>query len=119
MADRISITIPADRRFRQVSTLVLGGVGTRLDLPYERMDDLQLAVLSLLDAVTGDEAVLELEAGDGAVSVKVGPLRSGSATDAALERVVTPLVDGVEPSTRDGAEWITVRLAQAGSPAAG
>jgi hypothetical protein len=119
VTDRISITIPADGRFRQVSTLVLGGVGTRLNLPYERMDDLQLAVLSLLEVVDGDGATVDIDAGDDGIAVSVGPLRSGAGTDASLERVVKPLVDGVEPAERDGGEWITLRLASAPQRSAG
>ena len=119
VTDRISITIPADGQFKQVSTLVLGGIGTRLDLPYERMDDLQLAVLSLLESVAGDEATVDVEAEEGGIAVSVGPLRSGTSDDAALERVVTRLVDTVEPLQRDGNEWITLRLARtASAPAA-
>lgn len=116
MTDRILLTIPADERFRSVPTLVLGGIGSRLDLPYERMDDLQLAVLSLLEAVDGDEATLDVVADDGFLSVRVGPLRPGSAEDPALGRVVSRLVDAVEPGTRDGAHWITVRVARLVEP---
>jgi hypothetical protein len=110
VTDKITLTIPSDGRFRSVSTLVLGGIGTRLDLPYERMDDLQLAILSLLDAVDGDEATLDVDAGDGGVVITIGPLRPGSADDAGLERVVSRLVDELAPATRDGAEWMTLRL---------
>jgi hypothetical protein len=109
--DRISITLPADGRFRAVSTLVLGGIGSRLDLPYERMDDLQLAILSLLDAVDGDEATVDVDAGAGGLEITVGPLRAGAAEDEGLERVVSRLVDELDPETRDGSEWMTVRLA--------
>ena len=110
VADRISLTVPADARFRSVSTLVVGGVGTRLELPYERMDDLQLALLSLLDAVQGDEATVELVAADDAVELSVGRLRPGSSGDPGIERVVSRLVDSRSAEARDGDEWITVRL---------
>jgi len=107
------MTIPADARFRGVATLVLGGVGSRLDLPFERMDDLQLALLSILDAAGGDELSIEVAADDdGGVAVSVGPLAPGSAHDPGLELVLSRLSDGVEPSSRDGAEWLTVRLAR-------
>ena len=115
MTDRISISFPVGDRFRSVSTLVLGGIGTRLDLPYERMDDLQLAVLSLLDAVEGDEATVDVEAAEGTVVVTVGPLREGSARDPGLQRVVSRLVDDVASSTRDGAERVTLHLAPGSS----
>lgn len=110
MSDRIVLTIPADGRFRAVSTLVLGGIGTRLDLPYEKMDDLQLAILSLLDAVEGHEATIDVDAAEGELAITVGPLRQGSADDTALERVVSRLAEGVDAETRDGADWITLHL---------
>ena len=115
MADSISIRFPVEDRFRSVSTLVLGGVGTRLDLPYERMDDLQLAVLSLLDAVEGDEATVDMEAAEGTLAVTVGPLRDRSGRDDGLHRVVSRLVDEVQPSTRDGIEYVTLRLSRGGT----
>lgn len=116
VTDKISITVPTGDRFRSVPALVLGGIGSRLDLPYERMDDLQLAVLSLLESVDGDEATLDVAAEDGLLSVAVGPLRSGSAEDAALGRVVSLLVDSVVSGTRDGADWITVRVSRRAEP---
>ena len=50
MGDRIVLTIPADpdSEVSRRSSLVVSGA--RADLPYERTDDLQLAVLSALDA---------------------------------------------------------------------
>ena len=112
VSDRITLSIPADGRYRAVSTLVLGGLGTRLDFSYERMDDLQLAILSLLDAVEGDEASVDVDAAEDGLAVTVGPLRAGSAEDSALERVVSRLVDEMISASRDGEEWITVRLAK-------
>ena len=110
MSDRISLTIPTATRFRGVATLVLGGVGSRLDLPYERVDDLQLAVLSLLEASEGDRVTVEVEAQEEGVLVSVGPLSDGTGTDGALARVLDPLVDSVEPSQRDQRVWMTLRI---------
>ncbi len=110
MTDQITLTIPADEASRGVATLVLGGVGSRLDVPYERLDDLQLAVLSVLGAGAGDEVTVELVADGDAFLVSVGPLVAGSGTNGALARVLDPLVDAVTPSIRDGDEWLTLRL---------
>jgi hypothetical protein len=110
MTDTIVLTIPNDADYRGVATLVLGGIGTRLDLPYERMDELQLAVLSVLDAVEGTEATVELELADGSVEVSIGPVAEGTGADAALARVVDRLVDGRSTSRRRDAEWLTLRL---------
>ena len=115
VVDRISLTIPAEERFRPVSTLVLGGVGTRLDLSFERMDDLQLALLSLLEAVEGEEATVEIVADDDALAVKVGPLRIGTGDDAGLERVVSRLVDERTTEASNGSEWMTVTVARPGA----
>jgi hypothetical protein len=111
VSDRIVLTVPAGARFRGVTTLVLGGIGGRADLPYERMDDLQLAVLSILDSTDGDAVTLEVESNDGNLAVAIGPVRDGSSNDDGLRLVLSRLVDGVAHERRDGAEWITFGVA--------
>ena len=111
MSDRIVLIVPAGARFRGVATLVLGGVAGRVALPYERMDDLQLAVLSILDSTDGDSVTLEVEADDDGLAVAVGPVRDGSSDDDGLGLVLSRLVDGVGHERRDGAEWITFDVA--------
>lgn len=111
--DTIVLTIPTDSAYRGVASLVLGGLGTRLDLPYERMDDLQLAVLSMLDASRDDDVSVEIHAEDGHVAVSVGPLRDGAADDDGLELVLTRLTDRIEVARRDDASWLTVFMARA------
>jgi hypothetical protein len=108
MGDRVVLTIPADPRFRSVATLVVGGIGSRADLPYERADDLQLAVLSALDAGIADELTVEVDASDGRLQIVVGPVRDGSGEDAGLVRVLSRLVDDVATQRREGAEWLTL-----------
>lgn len=108
--DRIVLTIPSDARFRSVATLVLGGVGSRVELPYERTDDLQLAVLSALEASAEEETTVEFDAGDGRLEVVVGPVRDGSGGDAGLVRVLSQLVDEVASERREGAEWLRLVL---------
>lgn len=113
--DTIVLSIPTEPVFRGVASLVLGGVGSRFDLPFERMDDLQLAVLSMLDASARDEASLEILADDGRVAVSVGPLRDGADSDDGLGLVLERLTDGVEASRRGQDTWLTVFLARAES----
>jgi hypothetical protein len=108
--DTISLTMPTDARFKGVATLVLGGIGSRVDLPYDRMDELQLAVLSILESGKGDNVSMRVEAGDETITVSVGPLVEGSVTDEALARVLARLVDDVTSERRDGEEWLTLRL---------
>ena len=116
--DTIVLTIPTSPSFRGIASLVLGGVGSRLDLPYERMDDLQLAVLSMLDASRGEEASVEIHAEDGRVAVSVGPLRAGAESDGGLALVLTRLTDGVEATPRDDDSWLTVFVARENGVAA-
>ena len=111
--DTIVLTIPTDSAYRGVASLVLGGLGSRLELPYERMDDLQLAVLSMLDASRDDDASVEIRADDGRVAVSVGPLRDGTEDDDGLGLVLTRLTDGIEAARRDDASWLTVFMNRA------
>lgn len=111
MTDRIVLTIPAREQLRSVATLVVGGVGSRLELPYERMDDLQLALLSALDATDGGEVSLEVDAGAGGLVIAVGPIRAGSSEDAGLARVLSPLVDELRFESRAGSEWLSLTVA--------
>ncbi len=109
----IVLTIPTDSAYRGVASLVLGGVGSRLDLPFERMDDLQLAVLSMLDASRSDDASVEIRAEDGHVAVSVGPLRDGADEDPGLTLVLTRLTNRVESARREDGPWLTVFVARA------
>ncbi len=110
MSDRISLTIPSRPRYTGVAALVLGGIGSRFDLPYERMDDLQLAVLSVLESGGDEEIVVEVDAAADRVSVTLGPVATGSGSDQGLARVLHPLVDSFECLKRDGREWLELQL---------
>ena len=112
VTDRIVLAIPTEARFRSVATLVLGGIGSRADLPYERMDDLQLAVLSALDAADQAEVTLEVDADENGVSLALGPVRDGSGDDEGLGLVLSRLVVDVTHERRDGAEWLSLRLSR-------
>lgn len=108
--DRIVLTLPHDARFRPVASLVLGGVGSRLELSYERLDDLQLAVSCLIAAGSGRELTMDAEADERGVSIAVGPLVTGTAADGVLALILDRLVDTVQRMWRDGEEWIEVGL---------
>ena len=115
VADRIVLTLPRDERLHGVATLVLGGIGSRFELAYEKVDDLQLAVLSVMAASDRESVTIEVDVDDERVDVSVGPLPEQSASDRALRTVVDRLVDSVESSERENGtgepeEWITLRL---------
>jgi anti-sigma regulatory factor (Ser/Thr protein kinase) len=110
VSDRIVLTMPTATRFRSVATLVLGGIGSRLDFPYERTDDLQLAVLSALDASDDETVTLEVDADERGLRLALGPVRNGSSEDDGLVRVLSRLVDDVAHESRDGGEWLTLGI---------
>jgi hypothetical protein len=109
MTDTIVLTFPATAAFRGVPSLVLGGIGSRLDLPFERMDDLQ----RMLDASAGMDASIEIEAEEDRVAVSVGPLQAGAEADKGLDLVLRRLTDGVAPGRRGDDVWLTVFVARA------
>jgi hypothetical protein len=110
VTDTIHLAIPAGARFRPVATLVLSGVGTRSELPYERVDDLQLAVLSALVAADGDTVSMTVTVDESRITVALGPLVDGSGSDNGLLLVLERLVDTVDAAAVDGQEWITLGL---------
>jgi hypothetical protein len=98
--------------------LVVGGLAARLDLSYEHLEDLQLALESILDngEYGLDEDVrVELDVDDGSLAMLVGPL-DGDALRPDLEdeggerlslgRLLGTLVQRVSVEERDGAAWL-------------
>ncbi len=103
-ADHIVLTLPGGEDLRDVATLVLGGVGSRVELPYEKLDDLQLAVLSVLAASGEGATTVDIEIGHERIAVSIGPVSEGSASADGLRQVLLRLVDSVEAHTHtDGA----------------
>jgi hypothetical protein len=116
--DEITLTLPRERPFFRIAHLVLGGLAIRLDLTLEHLEDLQLAVSSLLDRRTGpDDVTLTVRVEDEAIRAVVGPFRDGRlreelASDEAdgealsLGRLLGTVVDDVELDERDGGLWV-------------
>jgi hypothetical protein len=94
-----------------VASLVTGGVAGRLGYSVERIDDLQLALSSVLAAGTeDDDLAVEFVANDGLLRLRVGPLRAGVGEDPGLLRIVTPLVDEVTSEPDDDGEWLVLSV---------
>jgi hypothetical protein len=113
--DTITLTLPPEREFQRVAHLVLGGLAVRLNLTLEALEDLQLALDSLLDSGAAEQEVtLELSVVQDAIEASVGPFLARSvqhALDAdsdgvGLRRVLDTVVDRVEVSERDGGDWV-------------
>jgi hypothetical protein len=112
--DEISLTLPADEAFHPVAHLVLGGLAVRLDLTFESLEDLELAIDALLERFGADQGVtLVVRVLDGALQTVVGPFASvraeleAEADDSLnLQRILATVCDKVEIVDRNGGEWV-------------
>jgi hypothetical protein len=113
-ADEISLTLPADEAFHRVAHLVLGGLAIRLDLTFENLEDLELALDALLErSQDGEDVTVRVRVLDEEVHTLVGPFRSVRAEleekrdDALnLRRILDTVCDRFEIAERDGGEWV-------------
>jgi hypothetical protein len=117
--DTVEITIPRERDFSIVAELVIGGIAARRDVTLEALDDLQLALASLLEHDEADEGEVSvlLRVGADAIDVSVGPVGErtvaeleGTAGDTlGLRRLLDTTVDNATLSERDGRTWVDLR----------
>lgn len=118
VADAITLSFPPARPFYGVARLVVGGLAARLDLTYEHLEDLQLALASVLEreeyAASG-ELTVELVVNPDSVGMVIGPLKeervradltSGAGDGISLHRLLSTLVGSLELEQRDGGAWL-------------
>ena len=112
--DEISLTLPADDAFHRVAHLVLGGLAVRLDLTYERLEDLELAVDALLERqADGQDVTLVVRVLDGALQTSIGPLHAvreelehGRDNAIDLRRILGTVCDEIDIVERNGGQWV-------------
>ena len=115
--DEIRLTLPREPRFYPVAHLVLGGLGSRLQLTVDGLDDLRLALDSLLEgARRGGDVTIAVRLDGDTLVTDVGPFDGGlrqEFTDEpsgslGLRRILDTLVDRVAVTDRDGGVWVTL-----------
>ena len=114
IADEIRLTLPADDAFHGVAHLVLGGLAARLNLTFENLEDLELALDSLLERPSdGREVILRVLVADSELRMVVGPFAAvraefeeGGADSLNLSRILRAVCDSVEIEDRDGSQWV-------------
>ena len=112
--DEIRLTLPADDAFHSVAHLVLGGLAARLNLSFENLEDLELALDTLLERPNdGREVTLHVFVDDSELRMVVGPfasvraeLEEGGANSLNLGRILGAVSDSVEIEDRDGSQWV-------------
>jgi anti-sigma regulatory factor (Ser/Thr protein kinase) len=113
VADRITLVLPAEEEYQQVANLVVGGLAVRLDLTFEHLEDLMVALDTLLGRIGGSENVsVSVTVEDGRLRASVGPFASGDldypdGDDGALglRRVLETVCDTFEVERRETTEW--------------
>ena len=118
MTQAIELRIPNERPFHGVARLVVGGLAARHNLSYEALEDLQLALVTILESdgyATAAEIRVELEVTDEAIAMAIGPL-NGEAVRADLEqssdgdlglgRLLGTLVEDAGVEAREDGDWL-------------
>jgi hypothetical protein len=116
MTDEIVLTLPEQDEFRNVAHLVLGGLAVRLNLTFENLEDVQVALEGLLARAAG-EITIAVGLDDGGLGMRVGPfgcqaLRTELEDDRAevgLRRVLETVSDGIEVLELDDGCWVDLR----------
>lgn len=119
-ADEITLRLPRERPFFGVAHLVVGGLAVRLDLSFEQLEDLQVALGELLEQhETEREITVSVRLVGDTIHTLVGPFDGSLEQELArdvgdsvgLRRVLETVVDGVQVTDRDGQPWVELTKA--------
>jgi hypothetical protein len=114
VSDEIQLVLPAQEDFHSIAHLVVGGLAARLELTYEQLEDLQLAVEALLGCRDDDgEISVLVTVGPGSFRAAIGPFSGqaiaaldGDGADLGLRRVLETVADSYKVAERDGGSWV-------------
>jgi anti-sigma regulatory factor (Ser/Thr protein kinase) len=124
VVDEIVLTLPRERPFYRVAHLVLGGLATRINITYDRLEDLQLALDSLLVQHDGaGDVTLRLRLREDTIEARLGPfgpslraeLEREAGAGVGLRRILDAVVDEVELGDEAGGAWVTFTKSVDGS----
>jgi hypothetical protein len=113
----IKLRIPHERPYHGIARLVVGGLAARLDLSYEHLDDLQLALATVLENdgyIVGSDVTVELHVRDDGVSIVIGPLSAAdlradlakNGDGVSLRRLLSTVVENVDIEDRSDGGWL-------------
>jgi len=90
VSDTVRLTMPKEDAYYGVAHLVVGGLASRLEFTYEHLEDLQLALDSVLangKYIEGETVTIELRVRPDGVELRAGPVAETLRVD--LEREVS------------------------------
>jgi len=127
VTDVITLKLPREQEFFGVAHLVLGGLAARLDLTYAVLDDMTTAIDELLERRESSEDVtLSVRIEEDLLIASVGPFDERIAGELkggdggfGLRRVLETVVDSVDVSERDGAQWVELHKSLGGERTVG
>ena len=115
MSENIVLTLPRERELHDVAHLVVGGLAVRLDVTFENLEDLHLALERLLERCPEEHDVtVAVRVHDDELEASIGPFPGGTlrrdlerevSDGVGLRRILDTLTDGFDVSDRDGEEW--------------
>src|SRR5262249_39097565 len=120
--EEIRLVIPAEEDFRPIVRLVAGGLASRLDVTYDDLEDIQVAVDAVL-ALREDEGdvTVVLSTEPGVLRAAIGPfepeaLHPSDADDGGLDlqRVLETVCDTHEFESREDGSWVELTKRTAG-----
>jgi hypothetical protein len=114
VSDEIRLLLPAQEDFHHIAHLVTGGLGARLELTYEQLEDLQVALEALLACREDDGKIsVGIAVDESRVRTTVGPFSDDAiaeldedGTEFGLRRVLETVSDTLEVDHRDGGAWV-------------
>ena len=114
--DEIVLTLPEEEGFHNVAHLVLGGLAVRMNLTFENLEDVQVALEGLLARADG-EITVAVRLDDDGLGLGVGPFEgerlrrelADERGEVGLRRVLETVADRVELIDRDDGCWVDLR----------
>lgn len=118
--DRVTLRLPREHSFLSVAHLVVGGLAVRLNLSFDQLEDLQVALAELLEQrESDDEITIAVQLTGDVIEVEIGPFddtlpaelarADGGEGEVGLRRVLETVVDRVEVNDRGGKPWIALK----------
>jgi hypothetical protein len=120
LSDEVRLVLPAQEDFHPIAHLVVGGLAARVELTYEQLEDLLVAVEALLGCRDDDDDVsVVVEVEPEVVRATVGPFSREAlaeldhdGSELGLKRVLETVTDGVRVEERDGGAWVALTKAR-------